>query len=146
LFLKYLSDTPVRRQRVRRSTSCRAKPCPLFWLAALGNVLILAREEIVAALLGLMVELRGLQPRFLAAEESVNEALTRLALDAVVIDCDHPDCTGELLDTIRKAGAVPILFSPSRMQAEVGEVAVRHGIRSFTLPTDPDTFGRMLEA
>ena len=69
-------------------------------------MLILAREEIVAALLGLMVELRGLQPRFLAAEESVNEALTRLALDAVVIDCDHPDCTGDLLDTIRSAGAI----------------------------------------
>ena len=115
-------------------------------MAALGNVLILAREELIAALLGLMVELRGLQPMFLKREESVTEALTRLAFDAVVIDCDHPDCTGDLLDTITSAGAVPILFSPSRMQAEVREVAVRHGIRSFTLPTDPDTFGRMLEA
>jgi DNA-binding NtrC family response regulator len=115
-------------------------------LAALGNVLILAREEVVAALLGLMVELRGLQPTFLGKDESVNEAITRLAFDAVVIDCDHPDCTAELLDNIRSAGALPILFSPSRMQAEVREVAVRHGIRSFTLPTDPDTFGRMLDA
>jgi hypothetical protein len=34
-------------------------------------VLIVAREEIVSALLGLMVELRGLEPRFLRREESV---------------------------------------------------------------------------
>jgi hypothetical protein len=84
-------------------------------VAALGNVLILAREEVVAALLSLMVELRGFQPTFLKGEKSVEDA-------------------------------VPILFSPSRMQAEAREVAARHGIRSFRLPTDPDTFGRMLEA
>jgi DNA-binding NtrC family response regulator len=115
-------------------------------LAALGNVLILAREEVVAALLGLMVELRGLQPRFLGKEESVDEAIARRAFEAVVIDCDHPDCTEHLLETIRRAGAMPVLFSPSRMQAEVREVAARHGTRSFTLPTDPDSFGKMLEA
>jgi DNA-binding response OmpR family regulator len=115
-------------------------------LAALGNVLILAREEVVAALLGLMVELRGLQPSFLSREQSVADVIGTYPLAAVVIDCDHPDCTAKLLASIRDAGAVPILFSPSRMQSEVGEVAARHGIRSFALPTDPDTFGRLLEA
>jgi len=30
----------------------------------LGSVLILAREEVVAALLGLMVEVYGFQPKF----------------------------------------------------------------------------------
>jgi DNA-binding NtrC family response regulator len=111
----------------------------------LGNVLIVAREEIIAALLGLMVELRGLQPRFLGREESVEGAIAREPFEAVVIDCDYPDCE-RLMDAIRNSGTLPILFSPFRMQAEVKEVAARHGIRSFTLPTDPDTFGRMLEA
>jgi DNA-binding NtrC family response regulator len=111
----------------------------------LGDVLIIAREEMVAALLGLMVELRGLQPSFLAREQSVADVLETSSFAAVVIDCDHPDCTEELLASIRKIGAVPILFSPFRMQSEVGEVAARHGIRSFALPTDPDTLGRMLE-
>ena len=117
----------------------------LFWLAVLGNVLIVAREEIVAALLGLMVELRGLHPMFLGSEESVEGAIAREPFEAVVIDCDYPECE-RLMDAIRNAGALPILFSPFRMQTEVKEVAARHGIRSFTLPTDPDTFGRMLEA
>jgi DNA-binding NtrC family response regulator len=54
-------------------------------------VLIVAREEIVAALLGLMIELRGLQPRFLRREESVEGVIAREPFEAVVIDCDHPD-------------------------------------------------------
>jgi DNA-binding NtrC family response regulator len=111
----------------------------------LGNVLIVAREEVVAALLGLMVELRGLRPTFLGREESVESAIARGAFEAVVIDCDYPECE-RLMDAIRNTGVLPILFSPFRMQAEVKEVAARHGIRSFTLPTDPDTFGRMLDA
>jgi DNA-binding NtrC family response regulator len=111
----------------------------------LGKVLIVAREEIVAALLGLMVELRDLQPKFLGREASVEDAIAGKRFDAVVIDCDYPGCD-RLVDAIRNSGALPILFSPFRMQAEVKEVAARHGSRSFTLPTDPDTFGRMLEA
>jgi DNA-binding response OmpR family regulator len=111
----------------------------------LDNVLIVAREEIVAALLGLMVELRNLQPKFLGRDESVEDVIAREPFEAVVIDCDYPECD-RLVDAIRKTGALPILFSPFRMQAEVKEVAARHGGRSFTLPTDPDTFGRMLEA
>ena len=108
-------------------------------------MLILAREEMVAALLGLMVELRGLKPSFLAREQSVEDVIETGSFAAVVIDCDHPDCTAKLLESIREAAAVPILFSPFRMQPEMDEIAAPHGIRSFALPTDPDTFGRMLE-
>jgi len=49
--------------------------CVLSWLAALSKVLILAREELVAALLGLLVELRGSQPRILGRQESVEGAI-----------------------------------------------------------------------
>jgi DNA-binding NtrC family response regulator len=114
-------------------------------LAVLGKVLILAREELVAALLGLMVELQGQEPKFVGQAESVVEALQHERPDTVVIDCDHPDCGEELLEAIRKADALPILFSPFRMQAEVRAVAARHRTKSFTLPTDPDTFAKMLE-
>ncbi len=108
-------------------------------------MLILAREEVVAALLGLMVELRGSQPRFLGRAELVEDAILREAPVAVLIDCDWPDCGDELLKAVRKAGAIPILFSPFRIPSEVESFARRHGVRSFTLPTDIDTFGRVLE-
>jgi DNA-binding response OmpR family regulator len=114
-------------------------------LGALGKVIILAREEVVAALLGLMVELQGLQPKFLGRAEPVEDAIIREKPEAVIIDCDHPDYGDALLETMKKAGTVPILFSPFRMHTDVQSVAARHGIRSFTLPTDTDTFSRVLE-
>ena len=113
---------------------------------ALGSVLILAREEVVAALLGMLVEIKGLQPRFLGSAEPAEDAILRDRPRAVIVDCDHPDCSDALMETIRMAGALPILFSPSRMQPEVRSVADRHGLRSFTLPTDVDTFGKIIEA
>ena len=114
-------------------------------MAVVGRVLILAREEVIAALLGLMVELRGFEPSFLQQSESVEEAVQRERPDAVVIDCDHPDYSETLVEVIRQIDSIPILFSPFRMQSEVRAVAARHGARSFTLPTDPDTFGKMLD-
>jgi hypothetical protein len=109
-------------------------------------VLILAREELVAALLGLMVELHGFEPRFPINAETVDDAIRGEQLKAVLVDCDHPDCTDKLLDAIGRTEAIPVLFSPFRMQAEVRAVAARHGIRSFTLPTDSDTFRKLLDS
>lgn len=111
----------------------------------LENVLILAREEVVAALLGLMVELHGMEPRFLADGETVTEAIGQDQIP-VLIDCDHADCTDETIELIRKGGGEPILFSPFRMQTEVTRLASRYHIRSFTLPTDPETFDQLLKS
>ena len=110
------------------------------------NVLILAREEVVAALLGLMVELHGFQPMFVDGLGSVDDAIREQRPVAVLIDCDHPDCTDALIETTKRLGTSPILFSPFRVRHEVRAVAARHGIRSFTLPTDPAAFGKMLGA
>ncbi len=63
----------------------------------------------------------------------------------VLIDCDHPDCTEALIQTIRRLDATPILFSPFRVPHEVRAVATCHGVRSFTLPTDLGIFGKMLD-
>jgi DNA-binding response OmpR family regulator len=110
------------------------------------NVLILAREEVVAALLGLMVELHGYQPKFVDRSERVDDVIRQERPGAVLIDCDHPDCTEMLIETIRRLDATPILFSPFRMEQEIQAVATRHGVRSFTLPTDPGAFGKMLDS
>ena len=109
-------------------------------------MLILAREEVVAALLGLMVELRGMQPRFLGEEETVADAVRRAGRIPVLIDCDHPDCTEENIAVIRENGGEPVLFSPFRMEPEVTRLATRYRTKSFTLPTDPDTFARLLKS
>lgn len=110
----------------------------------MGTVLILAREEIVAALLGLMVELRGLDPVYLGKAEIAEEVIRRDRPTVVVIDCDHQDCTEALLAAVREVGAKPLLFSPFRFDTEVKRVAGRHGVEWFTLPADPATFGELL--
>lgn len=107
--------------------------------------MILARDDVVGALLGLLVELRGFNPKFPGENESPTDALARCSCRAVVVDCDHPEFGEALLAEIKRLAAQPILFSPVRMSAEVRQIASRHGARSFTLPTDPETFGRILE-
>jgi hypothetical protein len=89
------------------------------WPTGVRNVLILAREEVVAALLGLMVELHGFQPKFVDRSERVDDVIQQERPGAVLIDCDHPDCTDALIQTIRRLDATRILFSPFRMQHEV---------------------------
>lgn len=112
----------------------------------LGNVLILARDEVVAALLGLMVELRGFTPRFPGREETPEDVLAGGRCAAVVIDCDDPRWSEQFLSACKTASAQPILFSPFRVNSEVSALGDRHGVRTFTLPTDPETFGKLLEA
>jgi len=107
-------------------------------------VLILAREEVVAALLGLMVELSGFQPRFSEMNESAEDAVGDKSLHAVLVDCDHPEFSEKLIGAITESGARPILFSPFRLHTEVSRLAARYGTKSFTLPTEPDTFAKIL--
>jgi hypothetical protein len=114
--------------------------CPCI----VDNVLILAREEIVAALLGLMVETHGLHPRFPNISEPVKDTLRRDRFRAVVIDCDYPDCTEDLLEAVTRAGAQPVFFTPFGMSSQQQEVASRFGIPPFTSLTDPGEFGRVL--
>lgn len=116
---------------------------PVVWLS---SVLIVAREEVIAALLGLMVELRGMKPRFLGERESIADALEREGHVPVLIDCDHPECTEATISRIIESGGDPVLFSPYRMRAEVAKLASRYGTKSFSLPTDPETFGRLLKS
>lgn len=109
------------------------------------NILILAREEVVAALLGLMVELHGHQPKIVDRSQNIEDTMRQNRPGAVLIDCDHPDCSEALIAAIKRLDSTPILFSPFRMHHEVKAVATRHGVRSFTLPTDPGTFGKILD-
>ena len=107
-------------------------------------MLILAREEVVAALLGLMVEISGFQPKFAGEDESAEDAIRDKRPHAVLVDCDHPEFNAGMIEAIRRSGARPILFSPYKMRAEVSRLASQHGTKSFTLPTEPDIFARIL--
>lgn len=112
----------------------------------LGKVLILAREEIVGALLGLMAEIEGLQPVFPSADESVHDAIARVSPQMVLIDCDHVDCGEDLVKSVGGVGARAVLFSPSRQQRELQVFSRRYGLPGFTLPLEPSRFRELIEA
>jgi DNA-binding response OmpR family regulator len=112
----------------------------------LQKVLILAREEVVAALLALLVELSGFEPYFAGENESVGQAVSSGRPRVVIIDCDHADCGDSLIAAVKRAGATPILFSPFRMEGELRDTAGRFGTHSFTLPTDLEKFSQLLKS
>ncbi|HEV7388495.1 MAG TPA: hypothetical protein VGN73_07790 [Gemmatimonadaceae bacterium] len=112
----------------------------------MAKVLILAREEVVAALLGLMVEVSGFEPRFADGNETAETVIKSEHPHAVLIDCDHPELSKDLIEVIRTSGARSVLFSPRRMQSEVTRLASQHGANAFTLPIEPEVFIRILKS
>lgn len=110
----------------------------------MATVLILAREEVVAALLGLLVELSGHQPAYAKNGETAEEACARLSCARIVIDCDHWDCSRKTIAELQRSGVKIILFSPSRSPSEVSRTTGSVGIPAFTLPIGPEAFGKLL--
>ncbi len=110
----------------------------------MATVLILAREEVVAALLGLLVELSGCQPEYAQKGESAGEACARLSCKTLVIDCDHWECSRKSLAQFEELGVKIILFSPSRGPAELKRSGGKSGATAFTLPIGPEAFKKLL--
>jgi DNA-binding NtrC family response regulator len=109
-----------------------------------AKVLILARDEVVSALLGLLVELCGYRPVFVQKGETAADACARLGCSKVVIDCDHWECSRKTLGTIKDSGVRVLLFSASRIPSELMRATSNLGIDAFTLPIGPDAFGKLL--
>lgn len=100
-------------------------------------VLILAQEELISALLGLLVESTGHGALFANAGEQSADAIRRLDPGVVIVDCDHRDCTDDMVQAAREVGARLILFSASREPDYVRRAAARSRSRSFTFPIEP---------
>lgn len=86
MFLEYLCGVRQAPELSMPGPQVAEKP-GFLRVGGLGKVLILAREEIVAALLGLMVELQGLEPLYLAKAEIAEDVIRRELPKVVVIDC-----------------------------------------------------------
>ena len=110
----------------------------------MATVLILAREEVVAALLGLLVELCGYQPAYVQKGETAADACARLGCSKLVIDCDHWECSKKTLSAIKNSGVKVLLFSAARIPSDLKRAAGSLGIDAFTLPIGPDAFGKLL--
>jgi DNA-binding response OmpR family regulator len=112
----------------------------------LDSVLIVACEEMGAALLGLMVEVSGFQARFVPNDQPAAAAIPAQRPFAVLVDCDHPEFKKDLIDVIKASGARPVIFSPSRSRGEMKDLGSRHGTQSITLSAGAESFAQALTA
>lgn len=108
------------------------------------SVLILAREELISALLGLLVETTGHAVSFAARGESAPAAVRRIRPSVVIVDCDHRDCTDDLVNAATDVEARLILFSASRDPEYVRKAAAPTHSQSFTFPIEPPRLDFMI--
>lgn len=110
------------------------------------TVLIAARDDLVSALLGLLVELRGFEARFAGTGETCVAAARRLQPDLIVIDVDHKEVCAD--DFFTFATALPtsvVLFSAGRPQPDVREIAHLRHVESFAFPVSAAEIGALIE-
>jgi DNA-binding response OmpR family regulator len=107
-------------------------------------VLIISPDPLLAALVGLLVELEGHRLAFAGSDESAVAALRRTSPRLVLVDADHPDSFSEgFLTDARRHGARVVIFSPATRR-ELREQARERGLAWLALPSDNHTFARTL--
>lgn len=115
---------------------------------AVGSVLIFADDPIIAALVGLLVELSGREPAFARAGERHVDALRRVRPAAMVlVDVSLEEARSDIFFAAAAKVRVPTVIFGSEMHArDVGEVAAGRGIPWFIIPPDPEHLAAALEA
>lgn len=108
------------------------------------RVLVLAREELISALLGLLVETTGHSVFFPESEEGAEDAMRRTGPGVVIVDCDHRGCTDALVQAASEVGARLILFSASRDPEYVRKAAATARSQSFTFPIEAPQLDSMI--
>ena len=99
------------------------------------SVLVVAKEEVISALLGAMVELDGLQPVFPSADERPVDTIRRLCPVLLLLDGEHElawDSTA--MRIVRELGVRTLLVSALRSQQELDQLAARYDVSSLALP------------
>ena len=111
------------------------------------SVLVLAREPLIAALLGMLMELEGYLPHFPIDGESVDDALARLRPPILLCaDCDLAEVPTDLFFArAARARARVVLFGNPASAARVRELASERALPCFILPTDLDTLPSALD-
>jgi hypothetical protein len=103
---------------------------------ATSKILILAREPLAAALLGLLVELDTYEPAFPLPRESPEEAVRRGRPALVILLNGSVEAAASDVFHARAKGTPVILFGTPRTMTTVQALADARGLRWFMLPTD----------
>lgn len=110
-------------------------------------MLILARDSVIAALIGMLLEMDGFDPVYPAPGETAEQALARLRTPLIVCaDCEIPEVESDLFFArIHKSNARLVLFGAPGSEDKLKALAARRAVQYFTLPADRATLARLLE-
>jgi DNA-binding NtrC family response regulator len=111
-----------------------------------ARVLILARDTVIAALIGMLLEMDGFDPVYPAPDETAEQALARLRAPLVVCaDCEIPEVESDLFFArIHRSSARLVLFGAPGSEDKLRAMAELRAVQYFTLPTDRVTLARVL--
>jgi hypothetical protein len=116
-------------------------------MTTVGPVLILTEQPVIAALVGMLVELAGCDVVFPAVAEQPADALTRLRpLAVILIDAEMSAARSDLLFALasRKQIGVAVFGSGERAR-EIAEIAALRQIPWLTLPPDVDRLSAVID-
>ncbi len=112
-----------------------------------SKVLVLSDQPLVAALVGMLVELVGLVPAFAEAGERPEDALKRTRpLLVVLLDAGLDAVRSDLFfaqAAKRRVGLA--VFGPTRTEARLAGLARARGVPWLEVPANPTAFAELLE-
>lgn len=111
-----------------------------------ARVLILTPQPLLAALLGMLMELEQFEPAYAAPDERPEDALARIRpLLVVVLDGDLEAAHSDLFFArAAKRGVRVVLFQPPGSGTDVRALAEARQLQWFTLPIDRRNLARLL--
>jgi DNA-binding NtrC family response regulator len=111
------------------------------------KVLVIAKETVIAALIGMLLELEEFEPVFARPDERPEDAIRRLQPPLIVVLDGRLDAAGSDLFFARASatGARVVLFSEPLAADDVRAVARQRRLPFFTMPIDRATLGGMLD-
>ena len=110
------------------------------------QVLVLARESVIAALIGLLLELEQYEPVFAEPDERYEDAIRRVRAPLVVIlDGESAEARSDIFHArAAQHGARVVLFSEPVGAEEVRAAARSRHLPFFAMPVDRATLGAVL--
>ena len=111
-----------------------------------GKVLILTPQAMTGALLGMLVELAGLEPVFADTAERPEEALARhVPLLVIVADGDIDTIKSDLFLARANHRGIGVVVFGIKNHRDASAWASEHALQYLELPTDAEVFGRILD-
>jgi hypothetical protein len=143
-FLTWRFSRGARVATVVKTTPTRPTQSRFAIVVPTSKVLVLAREPLAAALVGMLLELDTYEPAFAQPGETPEEAVQRVRPVLIILLDGSLEAADSDVFHGRARGATVVLFGTRNTLAHVKQVAEKRGLLWFSMPTDRATLVRAM--